>query len=75
MGDLFDPTTATVDQVNAYLATASPEEIERVLAAEAQGKNRATVTVPKATPKVCPICFPQGLPEGYTAVGCEHSAA
>jgi hypothetical protein len=39
----FDPSTATVDQVAEYLAGADAEERERVLAAEAEGKNRKGV--------------------------------
>ena len=41
--DLFDPTKATVDEVTAYLDEADAEERERVLAAEAAGKNRKTI--------------------------------
>lgn len=78
----FDPASANVDQVNKYLATASPEEVARVLEAEKNGKNRSSIEAPKppAPPEepkaeVCPICFPDGIPEGYTAVGCGHTVA
>lgn len=37
---LYDPSNYTVDEVNAYLSEASPEERERVLAAEREGKAR-----------------------------------
>lgn len=40
----YDPSAHTVDEVTAYLATASTEEHDRVLAAERAGKNRTTVT-------------------------------
>lgn len=36
----FDPSKATVDEVIAYLDGADDAEVERVLAAEADGKNR-----------------------------------
>lgn len=36
----FDPSKATVEEVNDYLANADDAERERVLAAEAQGKDR-----------------------------------
>jgi hypothetical protein len=36
----FDPSKATVDEVIAYLDGADDAEVERVLAAEAAGKNR-----------------------------------
>ena len=36
----FDPSKATVDEVIAYLDGADEAEVERVLAAEADGKNR-----------------------------------
>lgn len=39
----FDPSSATVDQVNAYLADANGEERDRVLAAERAGKARVGV--------------------------------
>ena len=38
--DQYDPSYHTVVQVNEYLATASPEERERVLEAERNGKAR-----------------------------------
>jgi hypothetical protein len=31
-------------------------------------------STPPAEPTLCPICFPNGLPEGYETAGCEHSA-
>lgn len=40
----FDPSAHTVTEVNAYLTTASPEEYDRVMAAEVAGKNRSTIT-------------------------------
>lgn len=36
----FDPADHTVAQVNAYLASAGEDERVRVLAAEAEGRNR-----------------------------------
>lgn len=36
----FDPSSATVDEVNEYLEGADEAERDRVLAAEAAGKNR-----------------------------------
>jgi hypothetical protein len=42
----FNPTDHTVAEVNEHLATADADERERVLAAEAEGKNRSTVTAP-----------------------------
>lgn len=39
-GGLFDPAGHTVAQVNAYLAGADAGERERVLRAEAAGRNR-----------------------------------
>jgi len=36
----FDPADHTVAQVNAYLASAGEDERARVLAAEAEGRNR-----------------------------------
>lgn len=36
----FDPSAATVDEVLSYLDGADEEEVQRVLAAEAEGKNR-----------------------------------
>lgn len=41
-----DPGNYTVVQVNEYLKTASQEEIDRVLAAEAAGENRSSVRAP-----------------------------
>ena len=38
--ELFDPSAHTVDEVNTYLATADPVEVERVLEAERAGKAR-----------------------------------
>lgn len=46
----FDPSVHTVAEVNAHLeahADQSPGEVERVLALEVAGKNRATVTDPR----------------------------
>lgn len=40
LGEEFDPSKSTVDEVNEYLANTDAEERERVLAAEAAGKNR-----------------------------------
>lgn len=39
----FDPSKATVDEVLAYLEGADEEEVQRVLAAEADGKGRKTI--------------------------------
>lgn len=39
----FDPDEHNVDQVNEYLVTASPEEAERVLALEREGKSRSGI--------------------------------
>lgn len=44
----FDPSAHSVDEVNAYLKTASPEEQARVVEAEKAGKDRSTVTIPAA---------------------------
>ena len=44
----FDPSAHTVDEVNAYLADADEAERQRVLQAEADGKDRATVKAPEA---------------------------
>lgn len=41
--ELFDPSEATVVEVKAYLDDADDTERERVLAAEATGKNRSGV--------------------------------
>ena len=41
--EVFDPAGHTVDEVNDYLANATPAEQERVLAAEADGKGRVTL--------------------------------
>lgn len=37
---VYDPANYTVDEVNTYLAEASPEERDRVLQAEREGKAR-----------------------------------
>lgn len=42
-GDLFDPRDHNQDEVMAYLAEASEEEVGRVKAAEAEGKRRPKV--------------------------------
>lgn len=42
----FNPTDHTVAEVNAHLESADADERERVLAAEAAGKNRSTVAAP-----------------------------
>lgn len=46
----------------------------------AEGSAPASETTPPAPPApeeepsgLCPICFPYGMPEGYTTAGCEHS--
>lgn len=48
----FDPSKSTVEAVNTHLAQAAARddvaEIQRVLAAEAAGRNRSTVTDPTA---------------------------
>lgn len=41
--ELFDPSDHTVDEVEAYLATADDAERERVLAAEKAGKARKSL--------------------------------
>lgn len=46
---LYDPANNTVDDVNAYLVDASPEERERVLQAEREGKARKGI-LGKETP-------------------------
>lgn len=43
--DAFDPSDHTVAEVNEYLASADPDEVERVLAAEKKGKGRKSVQV------------------------------
>lgn len=43
----FDPAEANVDEVNEYLAGADAEERERVLALEAEGKNRKGIKAPE----------------------------
>lgn len=49
----YDPSTKSVSDVNAYLELAAAagdfEEVDRVIAAEAAGKNRATVRAPETT--------------------------
>lgn len=45
----FDPANHTVVEVNAYLAQATPDEVERVLDLEASGKNRSTIAAPEPT--------------------------
>ena len=47
----FNPSDHTVDEVNAYLATADEAERQRVLDAEAADKNRSTVKAPEADPE------------------------
>ncbi|MFF1790755.1 hypothetical protein ACFVX9_30360 [Kitasatospora sp. NPDC058243] len=42
--DLFDPNTRSVEEVLAHLADADADEQARVLAAEAAGKARTTIT-------------------------------
>lgn len=42
-GVVFDPGAHTVDEVNAYLASADPDERERVVEAEKAGKARVTI--------------------------------
>lgn len=42
----FDPSEHNVDDVNAYLKDADADERERVLKAEAEGKDRSTVQAP-----------------------------
>lgn len=49
------------------------EVIEGHAEAEATPEPPAS-TRKKATPAVCPECFPAGAPEGATAVGCEHGS-
>lgn len=44
----YDPSEHTVDEVNEHLATADDAERERVLKAEAEGKNRSTVKAPES---------------------------
>lgn len=44
--DQFDPSDHSVDEVNAHLANAAEAERQRVLDAEAAGKDRATVRTP-----------------------------
>ncbi|CCW14588.1 hypothetical protein EBESD8_51580 [Rhodococcus aetherivorans] len=46
---LYDPANYTVDDVNAYLAEASPQEQDRVLAVEREGKARKGI-LGKETP-------------------------
>lgn len=43
VADAFDPGEHNVDEVLEYLADATPEEQQRVLAAEAEGKNRKSL--------------------------------
>lgn len=38
--ELYEPSAHGVDEVNTYLADAEPDEVARVLAAEAEGKAR-----------------------------------
>lgn len=45
----YNPSDYTVDEVNAYLASADSDEVDRVLAAEAADKNRSTVHGPSVT--------------------------
>lgn len=55
---LFDPADHTVEQIDQHLAEAAEngdvDEIERVLAAEAAGKNRTSITDPTGTPPTDP---------------------
>lgn len=39
----YDPKGYTADEVNTYLATAEPAEVDRVLALERAGKNRSSI--------------------------------
>jgi hypothetical protein len=50
-GLAYDPAEHKVDEVLAYLADADPVEVERVQAAEADGKNRSTITNWAVTPE------------------------
>lgn len=43
--DSFDPADHSVEKVNDYLRSSSPEERQRVLTLEAQGKNRSKIGV------------------------------
>jgi hypothetical protein len=45
----FDPSTKTVEEVNAYLEKADQAEYDRVVEAERNGKNRKGI--PSTTPK------------------------
>lgn len=47
----FDPSAATVDEVNEYLANTDDAERERVLAAETDGKKRKGILEAAATPE------------------------
>lgn len=42
-GNSFDPGEYTVDEVNDYLVTVSPDEAERVLELERNGKSRSGI--------------------------------
>lgn len=41
-------------------------------------RTKTTDTAPKAFPEVpaapecCDLCFPAGIPDGFSSVGCEH---
>lgn len=57
-----DPADFTVDEVAAYLATASDDEVARVRALEGQGKNRKGITE-ASKPRA-----PKDGSDGYTRV-------
>lgn len=44
--DQFDPSETSAKAVSEHLASASPEEVNRVLELERAGKNRKSVVVP-----------------------------
>ena len=39
----YDPSEHTVDEVNAHLADADPDEVDRIIAAERAGKDRSSI--------------------------------
>lgn len=71
--ELFDPSNATVDQVNEYLKTADADERTRVLGLEdaPEGKQRATVTREFPADET----GDDGIPEGATDLGARTKGA
>lgn len=69
-----DATDPTVEVVAPDATVAADPTIAPDPAAPAPDPAPAADPAPVAAPTLCPICFPEGLPEGYITAGCEHSA-